>query len=134
MYIMRKMNREKKAATDAGRAALLADGYRDVTPPALHENTPAEAETPVKPGKVTAGKNQDPIKKSKAADIRQKKTVPAAGSSDQGMVETEKTKILETIELSESTQKAGAEGAAVPEAPHSEMAAGSAQGQPPAAS
>ena len=29
MYIMRKMNREKKAATEAERAALLADGYRE---------------------------------------------------------------------------------------------------------
>lgn len=123
MYMMRKMNREKKAATDAERAALLADGYRDVTPPALHENAPAGTVAPVNPGKVPAGEDQDPIKKLKAADTRQKKTVSAAGPPDQGMAETEKSKILENTGSSESTQKESVE-----------EAAGPVQEQPPATS
>lgn len=137
MYIMRKMNREKKAATDAERAALLADGYRDVTPPALHEDASVETEASVKPGKVPAGRNQDkahdPIKKSKAADTRQK-NVAAAGLSVQGTVETQKSEGPKTTEVSESTQKESVSGAAVHETQQSVEAVGSIQDQPPVTS
>ena len=99
MYIMRKMNREKKAATDSERAALLADGYRDVILPASHEDMSAEKEDPVvmrepvKKEKLPAGKNpdkaQDPIKKAKTADTKQKKSVEAGRAADQEPVEAE---------------------------------------------
>lgn len=133
MYIMRKMNREKKAATDAERVALLADGYRDVTPSALHEDAPAEKEAPVKTGKVPVGKNQDKardsIKKSKPADTGQKKPVAAADSSVQGTVETENSRAPETTEVSEYTQKETVEGATVPKTQQSVESVGSAQEQ-----
>lgn len=99
MYIMRKMNREKRAATDAERAALLADGYRDVTPPALYEDAPIEKEAPVimrepvKKEKLPAGKNpdkvRDPIKKAKTADTKQKRSVEADRAAGQESVEAE---------------------------------------------
>ena len=48
MYIMKKMNREKKAATEEERNALLLAGYVDVTPAKKEESeTSKEAETPV---------------------------------------------------------------------------------------
>lgn len=50
MYIMKKMNREKKAATEEERNVLLLVGYVDVTPVKKEESTPEtskEAETPV---------------------------------------------------------------------------------------
>ena len=50
MYIMKKMNREKKAATEEERNLLLLAGYVDVTPVKKEESTPEtfkEAETPV---------------------------------------------------------------------------------------
>lgn len=45
MYIMKKMNREKKAATEEERNLLLLAGYVDVTP--VKNETSKEAETPV---------------------------------------------------------------------------------------
>lgn len=39
MYIMKNMNREKKAATEAERDALLLEGYIDVTPANKQEPT-----------------------------------------------------------------------------------------------
>lgn len=138
MYIMRKMNWEKKAATDAERAALLADGYRDVTPPALHEDASVETESSVKPGKVPAGRNQDkaqvPIKKLKAADTRQKKTMAASGLSAQSAAETEKSEVSETTEVSESIQKESVSGAAAHETQQSAEAVGSTQDQSPGTS
>lgn len=76
MYIMRKMNREKKASTDAERASLLADGYKDITPDTQHENVPVKKENPVirepvKKVKESAGKSaviiREPVKKTKEA-------------------------------------------------------------------
>lgn len=126
MYIMRKMNREKKAATDAGRAALLADGYRDVTPAVLRENVPSgkgdpAIQEPAKKEKVSAEKT--PAKKEKAADTKQKK--PAG----QGAAEKENPRIPEAGETTESMQKETIE-AAVQETKQSAEADSPAQEQP----
>lgn len=85
MYIMRKMNREKKAATEAERAALLADGYRDMTP-ARHEGLSAGREDPVlrdpeKKEKMPAAK------KMKPADTKRKETAKASKSDGQKRAE-----------------------------------------------
>lgn len=96
MYIMRKMNREKKAATETERAALLADGYRDMTPPPLHGDLPAGKGDPVlrepeKKEKMPVGKKPDktrsPVKKVKAADTKQEESAKASGSDRQEAVE-----------------------------------------------
>jgi hypothetical protein len=82
MYIMRKMNREKKAATEAERAVLLADGYRDMTPPARHEGLSDGREDPVL--RHTEKNEKMPAnKKAKAADTKQKKPAKASGSDGQ---------------------------------------------------
>lgn len=138
MYIMRKMNQEKKAATDAERAALLAAGYMDVTPAALHEDMSAEKEDPVirKPVKkeiVPAGKNldkaRDSIKKTKTADTKQKKSVEAVGPADQRPVETEDSKEPESAEAEDSMLKETIEATVTPGEQQSVGAAGSAQEQ-----
>ncbi len=86
MYIMRKMNREKKAATEAERAALLADGYRDMTPPVRHEGLSAGREYPVLWD--TEKKEKKPAaKKMKTADTKQKETAKASGSDGQKRAE-----------------------------------------------
>lgn len=125
MYIMRKMNREKKAATDAGRAALLADGYRDVTPQALHEDTPDKKEDAVmqkteKKGKVPAGKNPDKARDSKKAQT--------AGTADYRPLEKD-SRVMESTEAADSMQQGNPDAAAVPETQQSEGAAVSAQEQ-----
>lgn len=82
MYIMRKMNREKKAATEAERAALLADGYRDMALPVRHEGLSAVKEDPEKKEKMPVNK------KAKTADTKQKKTAKTSGSDGQEPAET----------------------------------------------
>lgn len=126
MYVMRKMNREKKAATDAARAALLADGYRDVTPAVLRENVssgkgdPAVQE-PAEKEKVSAGKK--PVKKEKEADTKQNK--PAG----QEAAEKESSRMPEAAETTESMQKETIV-AAVQETKQPAEAASPAQEQP----
>ncbi len=102
MYIMRKMNREKKAATEAERAALLADGYRDMTP-VRHEGLSAGREYPIL--RDTEKKEKMPAaKKMKTADMKRKETAKASGSDGQ-----------EPAEAADPVQKETAGETAVPE-------------------
>lgn len=125
MYIMRKMNREKKAATEAERAALLADGYRDMTPPARHEGLSAGREDPVlrdteKKEKMPAGKKPDktrsPVKKVKSVDARQEEPAEVSGSDGQDPVEKENSIVPDSAEAADPVQKENIREAAAPEA------------------
>ncbi|MDE5698160.1 MAG: hypothetical protein K2I96_12250 [Lachnospiraceae bacterium] len=139
MYIMRKMNREKKAATEAERAALLADGYRDMTPPPLHGDLPAGEGDPVlrepeKKEKKPVGKNPDktrsPVKKVKAADTKQEEPAKVSGSDRQEPVEKEGSIVPDSAEAADPVQKENIREAAAPEAQLSAETDGPVQEQP----
>lgn len=86
MYIMRKLNREKKALTDAQRAALLAEGYQDITPVQQEDLSSIKEDSVV----------NKPVKKEKAPGRKTTDKIHESVKKEKDVTETEEVK--ETIE------------------------------------
>ncbi|HBV83918.1 MAG TPA: hypothetical protein DEB74_14255 [Lachnospiraceae bacterium] len=106
MYIMRKLNREKKALTDVQRAALLAEGYQDITPVQQEDLSSIKEDSavskPVKKEKTPGRKITDKVHESvkKAKDVTETEEVKENIEKDIAVPKTQ-----QSIEVVDSAQQ-----------------------------